>query len=71
MKGVVFPRYSYFYHYLQKTVYKDTIPHRPRLEDYLGVQLYYHLWNFLRKLPRPGKRRPSDDAQGIKKPVEA
>jgi lipopolysaccharide biosynthesis glycosyltransferase len=53
MKGVVFPRYTYFYSYLQRTVYKDTIPHRPKLEDYLGVRAYYHLWNFLRKLPRP------------------
>ena len=57
-KGVVFPRYSYFYRYLQRTVYKDSIPHRPRLEDYLGVQLYYHLWNFLRKLPRPRRAKP-------------
>jgi lipopolysaccharide biosynthesis glycosyltransferase len=62
MKGVVFPRYSYFYHYLQKTVYKDTIPHRPRLEDYLGVRLYYHLWNFLRKLPRPRRAAPAPAA---------
>jgi hypothetical protein len=53
MKGVVFPRYSYFYRYLDKTPYKDSIPHRPRLEDRLGVPLYYHVWNLLRRLPRP------------------
>jgi lipopolysaccharide biosynthesis glycosyltransferase len=57
MKGVIFPRYSYFYKYHDRTVYKGTIPHRPRLEEYLGIQGYYHLWNFLRKLPRPGRRR--------------
>jgi lipopolysaccharide biosynthesis glycosyltransferase len=55
MKGVVFPRYSYFYRYLDKTPYKDTIPHRPTLEDKLGPWLYYYVWNFLRQLPRPSR----------------
>jgi lipopolysaccharide biosynthesis glycosyltransferase len=59
MEGVVFPRYSYFFRYLQKTVYKDSVPHRPKLENYLGVRLYYHLWNFLRRLP--SRRRLSVD----------
>jgi lipopolysaccharide biosynthesis glycosyltransferase len=55
MKGVVFPRYSFFYSYLDKTPYKDTIPHRPTLEDKLGPWLYYHVWTFLRLLPRPNR----------------
>ena len=65
MKGVIFPRYSYFYHYLDKTPYKGTIPHRPTLEDKLGPRLYYHVWNFLRQLPRPGRQVEQ------KKPVAA
>jgi len=45
------PRYSYFYKYLQKTVYKDSIPHRPYLEDVVGLRAYYHLWKWARKIP--------------------
>jgi lipopolysaccharide biosynthesis glycosyltransferase len=45
------PRYSFFYQYLQKTVFKDSIPHRPRLEDVLGFPAYYQLWKWARKIP--------------------
>jgi lipopolysaccharide biosynthesis glycosyltransferase len=45
------PRYSHFFKYLQKTVYQDSIPHRPYLEDVVGVRAYYQLWKWARKIP--------------------
>jgi lipopolysaccharide biosynthesis glycosyltransferase len=54
-KNHVSPRYSYFYEYLEKTVYKDSIPHRPRLENLLGRRAYYHLWRVVRNTARKVK----------------
>ena len=38
------PRRAYFFRYLQKTVYRDTISNFPHLETLLGTSLYYRLW---------------------------
>ncbi len=38
------PRYSYFFSYLQHTVYKDSLPWHPVLEGILGVRAYYWVW---------------------------
>jgi lipopolysaccharide biosynthesis glycosyltransferase len=44
------PRYSYFFRYLQKTVFKDSIPDHPRLESVIGIRAYYLLWKLARKI---------------------
>ena len=38
------PRYSYFFRYLKHTVYKDSLPGHPVLEEILGVRAYYWIW---------------------------
>jgi lipopolysaccharide biosynthesis glycosyltransferase len=44
------PRYSYFFKYLQRTVYKDSIKRRPYLENIVGIRIYYHLWKWARRV---------------------
>jgi lipopolysaccharide biosynthesis glycosyltransferase len=44
------PRYSYFFQYIDRTVFKDDFPRRPRLEGIIGLRAYYHLWRIARKL---------------------
>ncbi len=50
-KGRRGPRYSYFFRYLRKTVFRDALPGHPRLESLIGVRAYYHLWRWARRMP--------------------
>ena len=56
-KGRRGPRYSYFYRYLEKTVFAGSIPHRPYLENIIGFPAYYQLWRVARAIPGVIKRR--------------
>jgi lipopolysaccharide biosynthesis glycosyltransferase len=49
-KGRRGPRYSYFYKYLKKSVFKDSLPGHPYLESVIGFHAYYHLWSLARKI---------------------
>ena len=42
------PRYSYFYKYLERTVYKNSVKGRPYLESIMGFRIYYYLWKLAR-----------------------
>ena len=44
-KGRRGPRYSYFFKYLAKTVFKDSLPGHPVLESVIGLRAYFYLWN--------------------------
>jgi lipopolysaccharide biosynthesis glycosyltransferase len=50
------PRYSYFFRYVDRTVFKDAFPHRPRLEGIIGMRAYYLLWTAARGLAGWSKR---------------
>ncbi len=50
LKGRRAPRYSYFFKYLQKTAYKNGVPHRPYLESIIGLSAYYLLWKWFCQL---------------------
>ena len=39
-----FPRRIYFYQYLQKTVFRNSLPRYPYLESAMGTRAYYRLW---------------------------
>jgi lipopolysaccharide biosynthesis glycosyltransferase len=49
-KGRRGPRYSYFFQYVDRTVFKDDFPRRPRLEGIIGLRAYYHCWRIARNL---------------------
>jgi lipopolysaccharide biosynthesis glycosyltransferase len=43
-RGVPYPRFSYFYHYLSKTTYKGSVRLAPHLEVFVGFRIYYQIW---------------------------
>jgi lipopolysaccharide biosynthesis glycosyltransferase len=55
-KGRRGPRYSYFYKYLAKTVFKDNFPGHPVLESIIGFRAYFQVWRIARFIPGLIKR---------------
>ena len=38
------PRYSFYYKYMDQTIFKDAVRNRPVLESIIGFRWYYRLW---------------------------
>jgi lipopolysaccharide biosynthesis glycosyltransferase len=49
-KGRRGPRYSFFFKYLKKSVFKDSLPGHPFLESIIGFRAYYRLWYWARRI---------------------
>ena len=51
-KGRRGPRYSYFFKYLKRSVFKDNLPGHPVMENVVGFRVYYYLWRSAHALRR-------------------
>jgi lipopolysaccharide biosynthesis glycosyltransferase len=49
-RGLPYPRFSYFYRYLAKTVYRDSVRLAPHGEVFLGFRVYDRLWKVALKI---------------------
>jgi len=58
-KGRRGPRYSYFFKYLNRSVFKGSLPGHPVLESTIGFRAYYCLWALATKLRKLQKHLPT------------
>jgi lipopolysaccharide biosynthesis glycosyltransferase len=60
-RGIRRPGYSYFFHYLKKTPYRNLYP-SPVAERVLGYNLYFAIWHFLRGFYVMFRKKPGHAA---------